>query len=104
MKSELVEKLEDIVGNDWVVTRKEEMVDYLMDETASTVCPKPAADVVVVKPGTTEEISSILKFANEWRVPVFPRGGGTGLVAGSIPTEDGVVLSLERMNKVIEVK
>jgi len=103
MKSELVEKLEDIVGNDWVVTGKEAVLDYLMDETAPTVCPKPAADVVLVKPSTPQEISSILKLANEWKVPVFPRGGGTGLVGGSVPTESGVVLSLERMNRVIEV-
>jgi len=103
MKPELVEKLEDIVGNEWVVTRKEAMLDYLMDETAPTVCPKPASDVILVKPGTAQETSSILKLANGWKVPVFPRGGGTGLVGGCIPTEDGIVLSLERMNRVIEV-
>jgi len=103
MKPELVEKLEDIVGNDWVVTSKEAMLDYLMDETAPTVCPKPASDVVLVKPNTAQETSSILKLANEWKVPVFPRGGGTGLVGGCIPTEDGILLSLERMNRVIEV-
>jgi len=103
MKPELVEKLEDIVGNEWVVTRKEAVLDYLMDETAPTVCPKPASDVVLVKPATAQEISSILKLANEWTVPVFPRGGGTGLVGGCIPTEGGIVLSLERMNRVIEV-
>jgi len=103
MKSQLVEELRDIVGNDWVVTEKEAVVDYLRDETAPTVCPKPVADVVLVKPGSTQEVSSILKLANEWKVPVFPRGGGTGLVGGSIPTESGIVLSLERMNGVIEV-
>lgn len=104
MKRELVEKLENIVGSDWVVTEKEAMLDYLTDETAPTVCPKPAADVVLVKPGNTQEISSVLKLANEWKVPVFPRGGGTGLVGGCIPTTEGsIVLSLERMNRVIEV-
>jgi len=103
MKAELVEKLKDIVGNDWVVTKKEAVLDYLMDETAPTVCPKPASGVVLVKPGNAQETSSILKLANEWTVPVFPRGGGTGLVGGCIPTEGGIVLSLERMNIVIEV-
>ena len=103
IKSGFVEKLEDVVGNDWVVTRREAMLDYLTDETAPTVCPKPAADVILVRPSTTQEISSILKLANDWKVPVFPRGGGTGVVGGSIPTESGIVLSLERMNRVIEV-
>jgi len=103
MKPELVRKLEDIIGNDWVVTKKEAMVDYLMDGTALTVRPKPASDVVVVKPNSPQEISCVLKLANEWRIPVFPRGEGTGLVGGSVPTESGIVLSLERMNRVIEV-
>ena len=103
MRSELVEKLEEIVGKDWVATEKEAILDYLLDETAPTVCPKPIADVVLVKPRITQEISSILKLANQLKVPAFPRGGGTGLVGSCIPTERGIVLSLERMNRVIEV-
>ncbi|HID18890.1 TPA: FAD-binding oxidoreductase, partial [Candidatus Bathyarchaeota archaeon] len=47
---------------------------------------KPATDVVVVKPSNSEEVSRILKFANEHRIPVFPRGGGTGLLGGAVPT------------------
>lgn len=103
MRFEFVDKLEDIVGIEWVVTDREVMQDYLTDETASTVCPKPARDVVLVKPSATREISEILKLANEMKVPVYPRGGGTGLVGGCIPTESGIVLSLERMNAVIEI-
>jgi len=103
MKSELIEELKDIVGIEWVVTEKSAMMDYLKDETALTVSPQPAEDVVLVKPINSQEISNILKLANEWSVPVFPRGGGTGLAGGCIPTKDGIVLSLERMNRVIEV-
>jgi len=103
MRFEFVDKLEDIVGIEWVVTNREVMQDYLTDETASTVCPKPARDVILVKPSATQEISEILKLANELKVPVYPRGGGTGLVGGCIPTESGIVLSLERMNAVIEI-
>jgi FAD/FMN-containing dehydrogenase len=72
MKSEFVEKLEEIVGKDWVVPGKEDILDYLLDETAPTVCPKPVADVVFVKSSTTQEVSSILKLANQLKVPVFP--------------------------------
>ena len=99
----LVKNLEDIVGKDWVVTRKDDMLDYLVDETVATVCPKPARDVVLVKPANAEQISSILKVANEWKVSVFPRGGGTGLVGGAVPTQSGIVVSLERMNRVVQV-
>lgn len=103
MKAWLVSKLEDIVGTSWVVTKREAMEGYLVDETAPTVCPKPAADVVLVKPGSTREVSSILNFANKERIPVFPRGGGTGLVGGAVPTENGIILSLERMDKIEEL-
>ncbi len=103
MKSELVEELRCIVGNEWVVTNREDMLDYLVDETVPVVCPKPASDVVLVKPGGAQEISSILRLASKWKIPVFPRGGGTGLVGGCIPVEKGIVLSLHRMNRVIDV-
>lgn len=103
MNSVLIKKLKRIVGAEWVTARKEDTLDYVMDETAPVVCPKPAADVVLVKPGTTQEIAGVLRFANERKIPVFPRGGGTGLVGGCVPTERGIVLSLERMDRVIEV-
>jgi len=100
MKAEIVKKLEDIVGKDWIVTRKEAIENYLADQTEKPVSVEPVDDVVVVKPGSTQEVSSILKLANEERIPVFPRGGGTGLVGGCVPTKTGIVLSLERMDKI----
>lgn len=74
---------------------------YAYDETPKPVMPKPA-DFVVVKPRSVYEVSEILKFANERRIPVFIRGGGTGLSGGAVPTRRGIVLSTERM-KGIEV-
>ena len=103
MKEELVKKLKEIAGNTWVISERESILDYLIDETAPTVRPEPAQDVILVKPDSTHEVSSIMKLANEEKILVFPRGGGTGLVAGSIPTEDGILLSLERMNRIVEV-
>jgi len=103
MKAELVRKLEEIVGKDYVVTEREAILDYLVDETSLTVRPKPAEDVVVVKPRSTQEVSSVVKVANDEKVLIFPRGAGTGLVGGAIPTENGIVLSLERMNKILEI-
>ena len=97
------DKLQDIVGNDWVITARDQMAAYLVDETAPAVRPKPADNVVVVKPANSQEISAILKLANENKSPVFIRGGGTGLCGGAIPVVDSTVLSMERLDKVIEV-
>jgi len=57
----------------------------------------------VVKPASAREVSAILKIANRHRVPVTPRGGGTGLSCGAVPLFGGVVLSLERMNRILEI-
>ncbi len=95
-----VKELQEIVGEGWVITERERMLDYLVDETAVEVRPQPAGEVVLVKPANSEEVSRILKLANNQGIPVFPRGGGTGLCGGAIPTEIGIILSLERMNKI----
>ncbi len=75
---------------------------YKFDETPDTVAPKPADNFVVVKPKNSEEVSKILKFANKRKIPVFVRGGGTGISGGAVPTSEGIVLSTERM-KTLEV-
>lgn len=95
-----VEELQHIVGENWVVTKREQMESYLKDETPLAVRPQPADNVVVVKPANSQEISGILKLANRERIPVYPRGGGTGLCGAAVPTQDGIVLSLERLDKV----
>ena len=98
-----VDRLKAIVGADWVVVDRSQMASYLVDETYTGLVMKPADNVVVVKPANSEEIARILKLANELSFPVYPRGGGTGVCAGAIPTRDGVIVSLERLDKVIEV-
>ncbi len=103
MEPEFVQRLREIVGDGNVLMGAEAVADYLRDETAPAVAPRPAENVVVVKPGSTEEVAAMLRLANEAKVPVFPRGGGTGLVGGAVPTKEGIVLSLERMNRVLEV-
>ncbi len=98
-----VQGLQAIVGEDWVITERDRMESYLVDETYLGVTLKPAEHVVVVKPANSAEIAKILKLANKEKTPVFPRGGGTGVVGGAIPTVDGIVLSLERLDKIEEV-
>jgi glycolate oxidase len=60
------------------------------------------ADVVVMPDGA-EDVSSILRLCGAHKVPLVPRGGGTGYTGGSVPTHGGVVLSLERMNRILEI-
>jgi len=95
--------LKDIVGSDWVVTAKDQTAPYKVDSTPPPVMPKAADNVIVVKPATAEEISAIMKLANREKTPVYVRGGGTGMAGGAIPTKDGIVLSMERFDKIEEI-
>lgn len=79
------------------------------DEYTLEVCSKDNTEKltflpeIVVKPKDKYEISEILKYANEHRIPVTPRGGGTGLSGGALPVKGGIVLSVERMNKILNI-
>ncbi len=96
----VVDGLEEIVEKAHVVTNREQMQNYLADETAEPVRPKPANDLVLVRPGNAQQVSAVLQLANRHGIAVFPRGGGTGLVGGAIPTRNGIILSMERMNRI----
>jgi len=96
----VIDGLETIVEKDHVMTNRELMQNYLADETAQPVRPEPANDLVLVRPADTQQISEVLKLANRHGIAVFPRGGGTGLVGGAVPTRDGMILSMERMNRI----
>ena len=101
ISNEVIKELREIVGEDNIILDKEKMVDYSHDEfSLDWVHHFPE---VVVKPKNAKEISQIMKLANKEEFPVTPRGGGTGLVGGCVPIYGGVVLSLERMNKVLQI-
>lgn len=95
--------LADIVGEDWVITAREQTARYLTDETADAIRPKPAENVVLIKPSSAEEVAEVLKLANREKTPVFVRGGGTGICGGAVPIADGILLSTERLDGVLEV-
>ncbi|HEY31990.1 MAG TPA: FAD-binding protein [Dehalococcoidia bacterium] len=96
---EVLALLAGIAGEKNVVTG-EGLENYSHDEMPM---PKPFLPEVVVKPDNSTQVSEILKLANQRLIPVTPRGGGTGLSGGAIPTHGGIVLSLERMNRIIEI-
>ncbi len=68
----MLKGLESIVGGDQTVTKRESMLNYLSDESPAVMEPKPASDVVVVRPKNANEVAAIVKLANQHRVPVFP--------------------------------
>ena len=95
----IVLELTALVGEDAVFTDEENLLKYSKDETEDlSFYPD-----VVIKPKTTEEIAAILKYCNAHKIAVTPRGGGTGLSGGALPVHGGVVLSLEKLNKIIEI-
>lgn len=99
LKKEQIEKFKEICGESNVILDEEQRAQYGHDETENLhFMPR-----VVLKPGTPEEISSILKICNEFKIPVTPRGAGTGLSGGALPQLGGVVISTERMNSILEI-
>ena len=103
MKQEFIDALIGICGKDYVYSSKEDVSGYLYDETEEFVRPKACEDCLVVRPGTYEEVSNILKWANETKTPIIPRGGGTGACGAAIPTIPSVIMSMERFKDIVEV-
>lgn len=95
----VLEELKEILGEDGVKVDIDYLERYSKDETAELEPFKPD---VVVFPRTPEEISKILKLANKMNIPVTPRGAGTGLSGGAVPMHGGILISFERMNKILE--
>src|SRR5210317_261150 len=93
-----IDELVRILGKDNVLTSKAERICYSYDATQQSFLPE-----VVLQPGSAEEISLIMKLANRERIPVFPRGAGSGFTGGSLPTKGGIVLCTERMDQILEI-
>ena len=100
VSEELSSRLISLLGTQYVLLSDEEKSDYGSDQTEDYHF-MPA---VVVKPGNTAEVSAILTLANEYKVPVTPRGAGTGLSGGALPVCGGIVLSTERFNRILEIE
>ncbi len=98
----IVQELAAIVGaQNLIYAEPERMVDYAHDE--SFVTDGEHMPEIVVKPATAEEISAIMRLANRERIPVTPRGAGSGLSGGAVAIHGGIMLSVERMNRILEI-
>src|SRR5579871_6491790 len=98
MDSSILRQLKKIAGKDAVLDKPEELMLYEYD--AGVDVHRPGA---VVFAQTTQQVSQIMKMASEKKIPVVPRGAGTGLSGGAIARREAIVLSLARMNKILEI-
>ena len=98
-KAEIVARLRGVLPRDAVIDDPAETRVYECDALSAYRCPPLCA----VLPASTEEVAAALKICYEMGVPVVPRGAGTSLAGGSMPTADAVILGVARMNDVIEV-
>jgi glycolate oxidase len=94
-----IARFRTICGNDFVLADEATIAKYSKDETDGV----QFAPEVVVKPANTEEISAIMRYCFEHNIPVSPRAAGTGLSANSLCVHGGVMLSIERMNAILNI-
>jgi len=92
------EKVIEIVGASNFTDQLEELVPYSYDASMNVHRPDAA-----VWPESTEQVAEIVRFANEYKIPVVPRGAGTSLSGGVIPIQGGIVVDLSRMNRILEI-
>ena len=95
----IIDQFRKIVGYDFVLADDESRANYGHDETEHLVYPPE----IVLRPRTAEEISEVMKICNEHRIPVTPRGAGTGLAGGALPYLGGVLISTDRMNSILHI-
>lgn len=97
-KSEIVAQLRNILPLDAVIDAPEETRAYECDALTAYRCPPLA----VVLPYTTEEVAAVLRLCDKMRIPVVPRGAGTSLAGGAMPTADSIILGVARLTEVLE--
>jgi len=99
LSSTVLQQLFSIVGNDNLFTSQEDKITYSYDGTPLLEHLPDA----IARPHTKEQISAIVKLANEEKFAIVPRGSGTGLSGGSIPVESSIVLDMSQWEKILEI-
>ena len=98
-RERLAGRLRTVVDGPHVLGTQQELAPYECDGLAAyRVVP-----LLVVLPGSIDEVQAVLRICNEERIPVVARGAGTGLSGGALPNEHGVLLSLARLNRILEI-
>src|ERR1700720_1453803 len=96
---ELITRFRKIVGDKYAVTDASDIAPYLTEERDLFHGRSP----LVLRPGSTAEVSAICKLATEHRIALVPQGGNTGLVGGQTPHDGEVVVSTRRMDKIRDI-
>ena len=97
-KPRIVSRLKEVLAEEHVISDAHETRAYECDALTAYSCQP----LCVVLPGTTEEVAAVLRICHEEGVPVVPRGSGTSLAGGALPTADSVVLGVSRMSDVLD--
>jgi glycolate oxidase len=97
-KAHIVRRLHKVLPDNAVIFEDQEVRAYECDALTAYRCPP----MIAVLPSSTEEVSAVLRICHEEGVPVVPRGSGTSLAGGALPTEDCVILGVARLNAVLE--
>ncbi len=99
LTAEIINEFKNIVGENYVLLDDETLDKYAHDETENLYYLPD----VVIKPRTPGEVSAIMTICNAKKIPVTPRGAGTGLSGGALPHLGGVVIAMERFNSILEI-
>ncbi|MFN2365800.1 MAG: FAD-binding oxidoreductase, partial [Desulfurivibrionaceae bacterium] len=98
MDKQTLKKLAAIVGPDHLTTAGEDLLCYSYDGSSLEYLP-----AAVAFPGSTAEVSAIMRLAGAERFPVVPRGAGSGMTGGALPVMGGLVMAMSRLNRIIEI-
>lgn len=101
INDEILAKLQAVVGEKNILTDPELLQPYSHDEVTDPVYHHMPEAVVFIE--SAEQAAAVMRLANAFHFPVVPRGAGTGLACGAVPVYGGIVLSLEKMNRIIEI-
>src|ERR1700716_3613461 len=99
LSPELIARFRKIVGDKYAVTDAADIAPYLTEERDLFHGSSP----LVLRPGSTEEVSAICKLASEHKIALVPQGGNTGLVGGQTPHNGEVVISMRRLDKIRDI-
>src|SRR5580693_1094951 len=98
LEKPVIEELRRVVGRDHVIDSINDLRIFERDASIEGAAPD-----AVVLPATTAEVSSVVRIAAKHRIPVVPRGAGTGLSGGAVTIRGGIALQMTRMRKILEI-
>jgi len=98
ISTKLADEFRSIVGEKWFLDAPEDLATYSYDG----FLPEFKPDAVII-PGSTDEISRIMRLANRERINIIPRGAGTNICGSSVARKGGIIIAFHRMNRILEI-